>query len=263
MVKSEASSRPKRRPRRAVELKWPILLGSLAVYILFWKFYKRSAFNLQQTLLSVPSAEHVRNWSAYYTSEAHFVGQGLSQAKWTEAKWREFGITDTQIASYNTLIPVPKGHQRLALLHGDEVLYEAPLVDDITTKGRDTNASFYPAYLGFSGNGNISASYIFCNFGSAEDFQDLKRANIDAAGKIGIIKLANVSPYLRLRNLDVFRGEQLANAERAGLVAVVFYTDPQNDGPVTEANGYKAFPAGPARPLAAIERGSVATVGKR
>jgi N-acetylated-alpha-linked acidic dipeptidase len=240
-------------------LKWPLLLGSFVVYILFWECCRFSAFNLQQSLLSVPSAEHVRNWSAYYTSEAHFVGQGLSQAQWTEARWKEFGIADTRIASYSTLVPVPTGHQRLALLRGDEVLYEAPLVDDFTTEGSATNASFLPAYLGFSANGNMSASYVFCNFGSAEDFQDLKRANVDAAGKIGIIKLANASPYLRLRNLEVFRGEQLANAGRAGLIAIVFYTDPQNDGPVTEANGYKAFPAGPARPLAAIERGSVAT----
>ncbi|KAM0514502.1 hypothetical protein ACHAPE_006797 [Trichoderma viride] len=259
MAKSDISHRPKLRPRGGVTLKWPILLGSFVVYILFWKCCKFSDFNLQQTLLSVPSAEHVRSWSAYYTSEAHFVGQGLSQARWTEARWKEFGIADARIASYNTLVPVPTGHQRLALLHGDEVLYEAPLVDDFTAKGPAGNNSFLPAYLGFSANGNISASYVFCNFGSAEDFQDLKRANVNAAGKIGIIKLANASPYLRLRNLEVFRGEQLANAERAGLIAVVFYTDPQNDGPVTESNGYKAFPAGPARPLAAIERGSVAT----
>ncbi|PON23319.1 PA domain-containing protein [Trichoderma gamsii] len=259
MAKSDISSHFKLRPRGATTLKWPILLGSLAVYILFWKCCKFSAFNLQQTLLSVPSAEHVRNWSAYYTSEAHFVGQGLSQAQWTEARWKEFGITDTRIASYNTLVPVPTGHQRLALLRGDEVLYEAPLVDDFTTKGPAGNSSFLPAYLGFSTNGNISASYVFCNFGSAEDFQDLKRANVDAKGKIGIVKLANASPYLGLRNLLVFRGEQLVNAGRAGLIAVVFYTDPQNDGPITEANGYKTFPAGPARPPAAIERGTVAT----
>ncbi|EHK46107.1 hypothetical protein TRIATDRAFT_292285 [Trichoderma atroviride IMI 206040] len=259
MGKSDIPSRPKLRPRAAVALKWPILLGTLLVYIICWKCHKFSSFNLQQTLLSVPSAEHVRNWSAYYTSEAHFVGQGLSQARWTEARWKEFGITDTQIASYNTLVPKLTGHQRLALLRGDEVLYEAPLIDDVTTKGPAGNTSFLPAYLGFSTNGNISASYVFCNFGSAEDFQDLKRANVDATGKIGIIKLANTSPYLRLRNLEVFRGEQLTNAGRAGLIAAVFYTDPQNDGPVTEANGYKAFPAGPARPLAAIERGSVTT----
>lgn len=262
-MKSVVSSRPRPESRGAATLKWPILLGSLVIYILFWNCNKFSSFNLQQTLLSVPSTEHVRNWSAYYTAEAHFSGQGLSQARWTEARWKAFGIADTQIASYDILVPVPTGHQRLALFRGDEVLYEAPLVDHVTAKGLAANASFLPAYLGFSANGNISGSYVFCNFGSEEDFQDLERANIDAAGRIGIIKLANGSPYLRLRNLEVFRGEQLANAAGAGLIGVVFYTDPQNDGPMTEANGHKAFPDGPARPLAGIERGSVATASKQ
>ncbi|KAL7917465.1 hypothetical protein ACQKWADRAFT_325719 [Trichoderma austrokoningii] len=258
-MKSDFSSHPSIRRRGVVASKWPIFLGFLAVYILCWKFNQFSSFDLQRTLLSVPSTEHVRNWSAYYTAEPHFSGQGLSQARWTESKWKEFGIIDTRIASYNTLVPKPTGHQRLALLRGDEVLYEAPLVDDINTNGLAMNTSFLPAYLGFTANGNISASYVFCNFGSAEDFQDLKRANVDVKGKIGIIKLANISPYLHLRDLAVFRGVQLANAEGAGLIAVVFYTDPQNDGPLTEANGYNPFPNGPARPPAAIERGSVAT----
>ncbi|KAH8125014.1 hypothetical protein LI328DRAFT_167869 [Trichoderma asperelloides] len=253
-------SRP--RPRGAATLRWPILLSSLVVvYIYYWSHSRFSSFNLQQTLLSVPSTKHVRNWGAYYSTGAHFCGQGLSQAQWTEARWKEFGITNTRILSYDTQVPAPTGHQRLALLRGDHVVYEAPLVDHITTNGPAANSSFLPAYLGFSTNGNISGSYVFCNFASEEDFQDLERANVDVAGKIGIIKLANGSPYLRAKHLEVFRGAQVANAERAGLIGVVFYTDPQNDGPITEANGYKPFPAGPARPLAAIERGSVASAG--
>lgn len=245
-------------------MRWSIFLCSLFIYIYYWSYSKLhvSSFNLQQTLLSVPSTEHARNWSAYYTTGAHFVGQGLSQARWTEARWKEFGIANIRIDSYDTHVPTPTSHQRLALLRGGQVVYEAPLVDDVTTKNLAANTSFMPAYLGFSPNGNISGSYVFCNFGSEQDFQDLERANINVTGKIGIIKLANGSPYLRLQHLETFRGTQLSNAGRAGLIGVVFYTDPQNDGPMNEANGYKAFPAGPARPLAGIERGTVARIGE-
>lgn len=261
-MKLDVSSRSRLWPRGAITLRWPILLGSLAVYIYFWSCSKFSTFNLQQTLLSVPSTEHVRNWSAYYTAEAHFAGQGWGQARWTEARWKEFGIANTRIVSYDAQVPVTMGHQRLALLRGNEVVYEAPLVDYITAQGPAANTSFLPAYLGFSPNGNISGSYVFCNFGSEEDFQDLERANVDVKGKIGIIKLAAGSAYLRSRHLENFRGNQLTNANKAGLIGVVFYTDPQNDGLISEANGYKAYPAGPARPLAAIERGTVARAGK-
>lgn len=239
-----------------------MLLGSLIICTYYWSCSKFLSFNLQQTLLSVPSAEYVRKWSAYYTSEAHFSGQGLSQARWTEAKWKEFGITNTRIFSYDTQLPALTGHQRLALLRGNRVIYEAPMMDDVTAKGPAANTSFLPAYFGFSANGNISGSYVFCNFGSEEDFQDLERGSINVVGKIAIIKLATASPYLRFHHLEISRGAQLVNAEKAGMIGVVFYTDPQNDGSISEANGYKAFPAGPARPLAGIERGSVGRAGK-
>ncbi|EGX89669.1 glutamate carboxypeptidase [Cordyceps militaris CM01] len=208
-----------------------------------------SSFNLHQTLLSVPSPDRAREWSAYYTNSSHLAGQGWEQAQWTESKWKEFGIPDVQIASYDADLPVPRAeNQRVALLQGDKVLYEAPLVDN-------TNGSFTPAYFGFSPDANITAGFVYCNFGSQGDFDEIARANISVVGKIGIMKLGNASPTLKASGLDIFRGIQISNAEKAGLIGVILYTDPQNDGTITEANGYRQFPAGIARPLTAIERG--------
>ncbi|KAM3479483.1 hypothetical protein MY5147_001678 [Beauveria neobassiana] len=208
-----------------------------------------SSFDLHKTLLSIPSAERAREWSAYYTNTSHLAGEGWEQAKWTQAKWKEFGIPQVEIASYDADLPAPRAeNQRVALLQGDKVLYEAPLVDN-------TNASFAPAYFGFSANTNITARFVYCNFGSQQDFDEIARSGISVAGKIGILKLANASPTLQAKGLDIFRGIQLSNAEKAGLIGVIFYTDPQNDGTITEANGYRPFPGGIARPLTGIERG--------
>ncbi|OAQ99176.1 hypothetical protein LLEC1_01742 [Akanthomyces lecanii] len=208
-----------------------------------------SKFDLQQALQSVPSAERIREWSAYYTNTSHLAGEGWEQAKWTESKWQEFGIPDVTIASYDADLPAPRSEkQRVALLQGGKVLYEAPLVDN-------TNASFAPAYFGFSPNANITAGFVYCNFGSQEDFDEIARANISVVGKIGILKLGNASPTLRANGLEIFRGIQISNAENAGLIGVILYTDPQNDGTITEANGYRPFPGGIGRPLTAIERG--------
>ncbi|KAL2867574.1 uncharacterized protein BJX67DRAFT_387809 [Aspergillus lucknowensis] len=211
-------------------------------------------FDLRQTLVSTPSSEHARNWSAYYTSETHLAGQGWKQAQWTHAKWREFGVTNTTISSHDTQLPLPTNEQRVALLRGDQVLYEAALVDT------NVSAGFVPAYFGFSANGNISGSYIYCNFGSKEDFEALAHRGVKVERAIGIIKLGNASPYVREQNLSIFRSLSVANAERAGMIGVVLYTDPQNDGPMTEGNGYKPFPAGIARPLEAIERGGFGNI---
>ncbi|KAJ4148458.1 hypothetical protein LMH87_002925 [Akanthomyces muscarius] len=208
-----------------------------------------SNFDLHQALQSVPSPERIREWSAYYTNTSHLAGEGWGQAKWTESKWKEFGIPDVTIASYDADLPAPRAEkQRVALLQGGKVLYEAPLMDN-------TNATFAPAYFGFSPNANITAGFVYCNFGSQEDFDEIARANISVAGKIGILKLGNASPTLRANGLEIFRGIQISNAEKAGLIGVILYTDPQNDGTITEANGYRPFPGGIGRPLTAIERG--------
>lgn len=255
------STAPRRRGPGAS--RWSALTIGIFVFLCY-KWYSdkhpnvvaTSTFDLRQTLLSVPSHEHARNWSAYYTSETHLAGQGWKQALWTQAKWKEFGIENTSISSHDTRLPMPTNQQRLALLENDQVLYEAPLVD------ADTSAGFVPAYFGFSANANISGSYVFCNFGSPEDFEALAENNVSLAGNIGIIKLGTATPYVREQNLSLFRALSVHNAEQAGMIGVVLYTDPGNDGPMTEGNGYKPFPDGPARPLEAIERGGFGSIGK-
>lgn len=251
------------RPRAPGAPRWLALAISIFVFFSYqWycdkhpRFAAPSAFDLRQTLLSVPSHDQARNWSAYYTSETHLAGQGWKQALWTQAKWKEFGIENTSISSHDTQLPTPTEQQRLALLENDRVLYEAPLVD------ANTSAGFVPAYFGFSANANVSGSYVFCNFGSPEDFEALAENNVSLAGNIGIIKLGTATPYVREQNLSLFRALSVHNAEQAGMIGVVLYTDPGNDGPMTEGNGYKPFPDGPARPLEAIERGGFGSIGK-
>jgi len=245
-------------PRLRSPPKWALLL--LGPAILYYSFQQTcthqpsDAFDLDQILLSVPSVEHVRHWSAFYTTGTHRPGQGLQQAQWTEEKWKEFGLPNSHILSYDTDLPTVIGPQRVALLQDSNVLYEAPLVDG-------DQDGFTPAYFGFSSNGNITASYVFANFGGEEDFEALARANVSLAGKIAILKIANVSPYLRERGINVFRGDQIKNCENRGMVGVLVYPDPESDGPVTESNDYKPFPDGPARPPTMIERGSIGNIG--
>ncbi|KAJ5437467.1 Dethiobiotin synthase BioD [Penicillium cf. griseofulvum] len=236
-------------PRRRPSPKWPLLLLGPILYYTFQRFKNGVDFNLDQTLLSVPSAEHARNWSAFYTTGTHLPGQGLEQAQWTEEKWKEFGLSDSQILSYDTDLPTVIGQQRVALFQDSNVLYEAPLVD-----GQNDPQDFAPAYFAFSTNGNISASYVFVNFGGKEDFEALARANVSVEGKIAVLKLADVSPYLLERGINIFRGEQIKNCESRGVAGVLIYPDPQNDGPITDSNGYEPFPDGPARPPTLIER---------
>lgn len=220
--------------------------------------------SLEQILLSVPSSEHARNWSHYYTTTgSHLPGQGLRQAEWTKAKWLEFGMTHVQIASYDTPLPTPTGQQRLVLLRSSEsksshqeIIYKAPLTDTNSSSG------FVPAYYGFSANANITTSYVFANFGSADDYQDLEQRGVTVDDKIVIIKSATQASS-RLKHPsspDMFRGVQIANAEARGAAGVLIYVDPQIDGGMTEGNGHRPFPDGLARPLTGIERGTLGSL---
>ncbi|KAJ5950030.1 hypothetical protein N7454_001614 [Penicillium verhagenii] len=215
---------------------------------------------LEHLLLSVPDGHMAREWSIFYSSESHLPGQGLGQAEWTRDKWEEFGIPDTEITSHEVYLNFANG-QRLAVLdlNKSQILHEARLEEDpeITEEPARGPEPFAPAYHAYSPSGNVTAPYVFGNFGAVEDFQELIKANVSLTGKIAIIKGAKVSQYAEQKNLSIFRGQQVANAKAVGIVEVVIYPDPQVDAGMVKGNGYLPFPYGPARPETMIERGSL------
>jgi N-acetylated-alpha-linked acidic dipeptidase len=93
-----------------------------------------------------------------------------------------------------------------------------------------------PQYAAYAPSGNVTAQYVYVNFGRDCDYDDLQRANIGVEGKIAI------------RNQGVISGSTaLMVAQKRGVVGVIWYPDPQFDGEVTESHGYVPYPEGPAR----------------
>lgn len=204
---------------------------------------------LQKILLDTPAANKAREWSKYYTAGPHLAGKNLSQAVWTKEMWQEFGIADTTIVSYDVYLNYPVDH-RLALLKktGDatEVTFEATLEEDIieedSTSGLQDRV---PTFHGYSASGNVTAQFVYANFGTFQDFEDLVNANVSLQGKIALVKYGGI-----------FRGLKVKRAQELEMVGVIIYSDPQEDGPITEQNGYEAYPNGPARNPSAVQRGS-------
>lgn len=54
-----------------------------------------------------------------------------------------------------------------------------------------------------------------------------------------------------------FRGLKVKNAQAYGMIGCVIFTDTGDDGNITEANGYAAYPYGKARNPTTVQRGSV------
>ena len=234
--------------------------------------------DLKKILLETPNESKIREWSEYYTAGPHLAGKNLSQAIWTKKKWEEWGVK-TSIVDYDVYINYPLGH-RLALLEKSDNEYTEPLIgrgnhdddnddNDLGRKQRASYTSFkvkyecrmeedildedptsgmddrIPTFHGYSASGNVTGQYVYVNRGTYYDFEDLVKANVTLKGNIAIVKYGGI-----------FRGLKVKRAQELGMIGVVIYTDPQEDGEVTERNGYKPYPAGPARNPSAVQRGS-------
>jgi N-acetylated-alpha-linked acidic dipeptidase len=205
---------------------------------------------LKDILLETPSADKAREWSKYYTAGPHLAGKNLSQAEWTRDRWAEWGVK-SHITAYNVYINYPLGH-RLALLKDGEVDFEATLEEDVLEDDPTTGLEDrVPVFHGYSANGNATAQYVFVNYGTYYDFEELVKAGIELKGKIALVKYGRI-----------FRGLKVKRAEELGMLGVVIYSDPGDDGEITEENGYKPYPEGPARHPRAVQRGSVEYLSK-
>ncbi|TVY83012.1 putative glutamate carboxypeptidase [Lachnellula suecica] len=206
---------------------------------------------LKNILQTEPSSLRLSEWSHYYTSTPHFAGEGLEQAIWTTNRWEEFGVPETWITSYELYFGTPI-RQRLALLealddtgHATKLLYEAGLTEEVPPD--DPSEARRPAFHSRSFSGNITAQFVYANFGLSQDYDDLDEANVDLEGKIAVVKSGGDPRWTKMKN-----------AVRKGIVGLVIYTDPQQGGNITEAHGYKPYPDGPALPSTYIELGTIA-----
>jgi N-acetylated-alpha-linked acidic dipeptidase len=234
------------------------LLGPLPLHHHHRKSNAISFKELQDILLHTPEEGKAREWSKYYTAGPHLAGKNYSQAVWTQGKWEEFGIKAT-IVAYDTYLNYPLGH-RLALYEKHsavgvdmtsgidtwKVKFEASLEEDVLEDDPTTGlADRIPTFHGYSASGNVTAPYVYVNYGTYQDYEDLIQANITLKGKIAVAKYGKI-----------FRGLKVRRAQDLGMVGTVIFTDPGDDGAITDENGVDVYPDGPARNPTSVQRGS-------
>ncbi|KAF2725728.1 Zn-dependent exopeptidase [Polychaeton citri CBS 116435] len=156
--------------------------------------------------------------------------QTLSQAQWTADKWSEAGIASS-LTTHHVYLNYPVNN-----------LEEDVLLEDVTT----SYPNRIPTFHGYSSSGSVSAEYAYVGRGQQVDFDRLVELGVELEGKIAMS-----------RYRGPFRGLNVKNAQEHGMIGVILFTDPGDDGNVTEANGYAAYPNGPARQSSSVQRGSV------
>jgi N-acetylated-alpha-linked acidic dipeptidase len=140
----------------------------------------------------------------------------------------------------------PVSHS-LSLSLPNGTTYTPSLAEDVLDEDDTTSyPNRVPTFHGYSFTGNASAEYVYVGRGQKVDFDRLKDLGVPLAGKIALSRYGGP-----------FRGLKVKNAQENGMIGAVLFIDPADDGNITEANGYAAYPDGPARNPSSSQRGSV------
>src|SRR5689334_14530771 len=99
-------------------------------------------------------------------------------------------------------------------------------------------------YLGMSASGDVTGELVYASSGNPSDYDWLESQGISLKGKIAIVRYS--VPYS-------YRGFKALTAQKRGLVALLIYSDPAQDG---FAKG-DTFPVGPWGPSSHIQRGAI------
>ncbi|KAI8958470.1 glutamate carboxypeptidase [Daldinia sp. FL1419] len=246
---------------------WPRISQSLALTVFFlqtWTnacvherrlhsslFGKRDTTPLQPLtpeetiLVDSISNTSISEWSYYYTHGAHLAGKNLSMAEWTADRWKENGW-NSSVVSYDVFLNYPV-NKSLNLTYPNGSVYrpyleEAVLSQDETTGYPDA----IPTFHGYSASGSVDAEFVYVGRGQQVDFDRLIDLGVPLEGKIAVAQYGGP-----------FRGLKVKNAQENGMIGAIIFTDTAEDGDITEANGYTAYPDGPARNPSSVQRGSV------
>ncbi|KAL4115896.1 hypothetical protein PRIC2_012902 [Phytophthora ramorum] len=199
--------------------------------------------DFHQQFVDNVNAGSMREYLHTYSSVPHSCGteQDYKTALFTAKMFQSFGIK-AEIKEYYTLLSTPV-RRHLSIVEPVEAarelnLTEASVPGDTCT----SDDSALPPFVAYAATGNVTSSIVFVNFGKQADFEWLVGNNVTLEGKIALVRYGGN-----------FRGLKAMAAEQHGMVGVLIYSDPKEDGFVHGP----VYPDGPWRPEGSFQRGSL------
>ncbi|MBK7831501.1 MAG: M20/M25/M40 family metallo-hydrolase [Gemmatimonadetes bacterium] len=197
---------------------------------------------LERAAVAVPAPERAATHSRALSSEPHVAGTP-AQARTRDyviEQMKRLGL-ETEVRAYDIWMPHPTSVRawRVDGAAQELDLREGPIAGD-TTLG---TLGEVPPINGYAGSGDVTGEVVFVNYGLIEDYAQLAAMGVSVRGKIAVARYGRS-----------FRGIKAREAEKNGALALVIYSDPQDDG---YARG-DVYPEGPMRPPQGIQRGGVA-----
>ncbi|KAF9006517.1 Zn-dependent exopeptidase [Cyathus striatus] len=138
------------------------------------------------------------------------------------------------IDQYFPVMNTPLDRSLQVLDEDGSVLWDADLTEhaDDTDPEAGKYADAVPTFHGLSKGG--------------DDYENLDQKDVSLNGSIVLCRYGGI-----------FRGLKVKGGQDRGAAGVLIYSDPRDDGSVTEENGYAPYPHGPARNPTSVQRGSV------
>lgn len=151
---------------------------------------------------------------------------------------------DVKVWPYDVYLPNHPGKSELQIISPVSMTLsqkEGALPDDPFSD----DPRLHLGFNAFSGSGDVTAEVVYVNYGTREDFMKLAEMGVDLKGKIAIARYGGN-----------FRGFKAKYAEQNGMIGLVVYTDPKDNG-FTRG---EVYPNGPFFNETTIQRGSMLTL---
>jgi N-acetylated-alpha-linked acidic dipeptidase len=190
---------------------------------------------------AIPQPARMGIYMERMASKPHHAGSPGSKAvaDYAVGQLKEWGL-DVRVETFQALLPYPTVR---VLEMTAPTRYRASLKEPALAEDKDTaEAGQLPPYNAYSASGDVTAPLIYVNFGNVEDYDYLKAVGVDVKGKIVIARYGKG-----------WRGLKPRLAQEHGAIGCLIYSDPREDGYFQN----EVYPAGPMRPSAGVQRGSV------
>jgi N-acetylated-alpha-linked acidic dipeptidase len=188
------------------------------------------------------SAADLRAWMQRMAAEPNQVGSphDRANAQFMLEQFRSWGW-QADIETFYVLYPTPKQEllELVAPQHYRAKLHEPSIAGD---RSSQISRDVLPPYNVYGADGDVTAQLVYVNYGMPEDYKELARRGVSVSGRIAIARYG-----------DGWRGLKPKLANEHGAIGCIIYSDPRDDG---YAVG-DPYPAGPARPVQGVQRGSV------
>jgi N-acetylated-alpha-linked acidic dipeptidase len=198
--------------------------------------------DLEALILRLTDRHRVERHARILTEEPHVAGtpENEAVARYIRDRFKEYGL-QTELKQY----PVYLGYVRSAIL--EQVAPRQALLSHPEDGFAHDKDSYDPRaalnWNGYSPSCDLTREALYVNYARPEDFDRVAALGIEVKDRIVLA-----------RYFHGYRGGKALEAERRGAAAVVFFSDPQEDGYVRG----DVYPFGPWGPDGHIQRGATA-----